>query len=96
MSNASFDMSGRAALVTGAASGLGFAMAQSMAENGAAVCLADVDAAGLESAGDKLAQVSNMIDTQVVDVRDPQLSSRLFRGLHRLRAGSMRYSQTPA
>ncbi|MCC2097027.1 MAG: SDR family oxidoreductase [Hyphomicrobiales bacterium] len=63
-------MSGRAALVTGAASGLGFAMAQSMAEAGAAVCLADIDEAGLESAREQLNRISNRIETQVLDVRD--------------------------
>jgi NAD(P)-dependent dehydrogenase (short-subunit alcohol dehydrogenase family) len=42
------DMKGRAALVTGAASGLGRGVALALARAGADVCLVDVNAAGLE------------------------------------------------
>ena len=63
MSNSVFDMSGRATLITGAASGLGFAMAQSMAEAGASVCLTDIDGDGLEVARDRLTQISNRVET---------------------------------
>jgi NAD(P)-dependent dehydrogenase (short-subunit alcohol dehydrogenase family) len=45
-----FDVAGHVAIVTGAASGLGLAMAEVMAENGATVVLADIDPAGLETA----------------------------------------------
>lgn len=48
-----FDVRGRVALVTGAAAGLGRAMAQTLAANGARLVLADVDAARLaETAGE--------------------------------------------
>ncbi|MGE3245684.1 MAG: SDR family NAD(P)-dependent oxidoreductase [Beijerinckiaceae bacterium] len=67
-----FDMSGRAALVTGAASGLGFAMAEAMAEAGAAVCLADADPDGLEKAKDHFRQISNRVETALLDVRDAE------------------------
>ncbi|MFO1185716.1 MAG: SDR family oxidoreductase [Bauldia sp.] len=40
-------LEGKAALITGAASGIGAAAAQRFAAEGAAVCLADTDAAGL-------------------------------------------------
>jgi NAD(P)-dependent dehydrogenase (short-subunit alcohol dehydrogenase family) len=43
-----FDISGRSALVTGAASGIGLAYAEVMAEAGAKVTLADIDMAGAE------------------------------------------------
>lgn len=43
-----FDLSGRSAIVTGAASGLGLAYAETMAEAGAEVTLTDIDAAGAE------------------------------------------------
>jgi len=70
MSNPLFDLSGRTAFITGAASGLGFAMTEAMVENGAAVCLADVDAAGLEKAGEHFRRISNRVETLQLDVRD--------------------------
>src|SRR5918994_1112074 len=45
-----FDVNGHVALVTGAASGLGLAFAEVMAQNGALVVLADSDATGLDNA----------------------------------------------
>lgn len=45
--NALFDLSGRTAMVSGAASGLGRAMALALAEAGADVLLLDIDADGL-------------------------------------------------
>jgi NAD(P)-dependent dehydrogenase (short-subunit alcohol dehydrogenase family) len=43
-----FNIAGRSALVTGAASGIGLAYAEAMAEAGAKVTLADLDGAGAE------------------------------------------------
>ena len=43
-----FDVAGTVSFVTGAASGLGKAFAEVMAENGATVVLADMDAGKLE------------------------------------------------
>jgi NAD(P)-dependent dehydrogenase (short-subunit alcohol dehydrogenase family) len=62
------DMSGKAAIVTGAASGLGRATALKLAEAGASVCLVDVNEAGLtETAGmmsgvDTLVHAANLAD----------------------------------
>lgn len=44
------ELSGRVALVTGAASGIGRAIAETLAEAGADVAIADIDIAGAESA----------------------------------------------
>lgn len=65
-----FDLSAQATLVTGAASGLGFAMSEAMAEAGASVCLADIDGNGLEEALSRLRRISNRVEALELDVRD--------------------------
>jgi NAD(P)-dependent dehydrogenase (short-subunit alcohol dehydrogenase family) len=69
-----FDVSGLRAVVTGAASGLGLAMAEVMAEGGARVTLADLDADGLERAASQLPESR----TFALDVSDPDAVARLF------------------
>jgi short-subunit dehydrogenase len=49
-----FDVAGLATIVTGAASGIGYAYADAMADNGARVVLLDIDHAGLDQAVAKL------------------------------------------
>jgi NADP-dependent 3-hydroxy acid dehydrogenase YdfG len=46
-----FDVGGLATIVTGAASGIGLAYAEVMADNGARVTLMDKDAPSLDAAG---------------------------------------------
>jgi len=65
-----FDVRGHGAFVTGAASGLGLAMAEVMAANGAGVTLADVDATGLAAAVDRLRAAGHAVEGRVLDVRD--------------------------
>lgn len=65
-----FDVRGARAVVTGAASGLGLAMAEVLAECGAHVSLADVDAARLESSTASLAERGWAVRSFVVDVSD--------------------------
>ena len=72
-----FDVRGLRTVVTGAASGLGLAMAEAMAEGGAAVTLVDVDAAGLEAAAARMPGT----ETAVVDVADSDAVAALFAGL---------------
>jgi NAD(P)-dependent dehydrogenase (short-subunit alcohol dehydrogenase family) len=70
-----FDVEGASVVVTGAASGLGFAMAEVMAESGARVTLADLDAEGLAQAAGRLA---GEVRTFCLDVSDADAVERLF------------------
>jgi NAD(P)-dependent dehydrogenase (short-subunit alcohol dehydrogenase family) len=65
-----FDVRGVRAVVTGAASGLGFAMAEVLADCGARVTLADVDVDLLEEATRSLAKRDLDVRSFVVDVSD--------------------------
>jgi len=65
-----FDVRGRVALVTGAASGLGLAMAEVMAENGAHVALADKNEAALARETARLKAAGGAVEPVVVDVAD--------------------------
>jgi NAD(P)-dependent dehydrogenase (short-subunit alcohol dehydrogenase family) len=62
------DMKGRAALVTGAASGLGRATALKLAQAGADLCIADVDAAGLEQAAGALRECGVRVLARATDL----------------------------
>ncbi|GAO56044.1 SDR family NAD(P)-dependent oxidoreductase [Novosphingobium sp. MD-1] len=63
-----FDIKGRSALVTGAASGIGLAYAEAMAEAGAAVTLADIDAEGAEREAARLREAGYEARADVCDV----------------------------
>ena len=65
-----FNVAGHVALVTGAASGIGLAMTEVMAENGARVVMVDVDADGLNQAAEKLRQAGRAVETAIADVAD--------------------------
>jgi NAD(P)-dependent dehydrogenase (short-subunit alcohol dehydrogenase family) len=65
-----FDVRGHVALVTGAASGLGLAMAEVMAENGARVTLADKDKSSLAREVARLAAAGYAVEAAEVDVAD--------------------------
>jgi NAD(P)-dependent dehydrogenase (short-subunit alcohol dehydrogenase family) len=65
-----FDVRDVRAVVTGAASGLGFAMAEVLADCGALVTLADLDADLLEQSTRTLADRGGKVRSAVVDVSD--------------------------
>ena len=52
-----FDLTGRVALVSGAAQGMGRAMATALAEAGADLMLVDINTAGVEQTAQRLAAV---------------------------------------
>lgn len=65
-----FDISKKVVLITGAASGLGLAIAETMAENGAHLGLLDLNRDGLEAAADRLRRIGADVLTKTVDVSD--------------------------
>jgi NAD(P)-dependent dehydrogenase (short-subunit alcohol dehydrogenase family) len=67
-----FDVRGVRAIVTGAASGLGLAMAEVLADCGARVTLGDVDAERLEAATATLVEKGGAARSFVVDVADEE------------------------
>jgi NAD(P)-dependent dehydrogenase (short-subunit alcohol dehydrogenase family) len=61
---------GRAAVVTGAASGIGFAAAETLAKLGMKLCLADVNAPELERAADRLREITGRKEDVLAVVTD--------------------------
>lgn len=73
-----FAIAGRSALVTGAASGIGLAYAECMAEAGAKVTLTDIDAAGLDREAARLSAQGYTVRTAVLDVSDRAACDAVF------------------
>jgi short-subunit dehydrogenase len=68
-----FQFEGSAAAITGAASGIGRALALELAARGCDVALADLDRAGLDTAANEIrASHARRVTTQCVDVADPK------------------------
>jgi NAD(P)-dependent dehydrogenase (short-subunit alcohol dehydrogenase family) len=65
-----FGVEGRAALVTGGASGIGYACAEVLAENGARVCIVDCDAEKLRDAEARLTAIGPEIMALTADASD--------------------------
>jgi NAD(P)-dependent dehydrogenase (short-subunit alcohol dehydrogenase family) len=65
------DLAGRAAFVTGGASGIGLALGRAFAEAGIKVMLADIEAEALERAVRSLAEFGPNVRGTVCDVADP-------------------------
>ncbi|MCC7548529.1 MAG: SDR family oxidoreductase [Burkholderiales bacterium] len=63
------DLAGHVAVVTGAARGIGYAIAERLLQSGAAVALWDIDAEALERA-ERALGVHGMVAARVVDVTD--------------------------
>ena len=65
-----FDLTGRAALVTGAGGGIGSAVARALAGAGAAVLATDVDGAAAAAVAERISDEGGKADSAVLDVRD--------------------------
>jgi NAD(P)-dependent dehydrogenase (short-subunit alcohol dehydrogenase family) len=73
------DMSGKVALVTGAAQGIGYVTAELIAQAGGAVMIADINADAAEGAAAKLRDAGHTAAATVVDVRDPEQAAAAVR-----------------
>ena len=73
---------GRVAVITGAASGIGFALAERASQEGMTVVLADVETKALESAAASLRERGGKVAAQRVDVSNEAdvegLATRVF------------------
>ena len=67
-----FELTGKRALVTGSSQGIGFALAQGLAEHGAEVVLNGRDAAKLDAAAAKLASAGLRVSLAGFDVSHAQ------------------------
>lgn len=76
-----FDLTGRVAMVSGAASGMGKAMATAVAEAGADVLLVDFDKDGMERTARELGYLGRKIVTAVCDVSDLESIDKLWQTL---------------
>ena len=73
-----FDLSGRVALVSGAASGMGRAMSLALAEHGADLVLADLNAAGAQQTAHSIQQLGRKAIAVPCDVSSPDSIRALF------------------
>jgi NAD(P)-dependent dehydrogenase (short-subunit alcohol dehydrogenase family) len=78
MSSKLFDLTGRVALVSGAAQGMGRAMATALAEAGADLVLADINAAGVQKTAEHIASLGRRALPVTCDVGDPEQIRVMF------------------
>jgi NAD(P)-dependent dehydrogenase (short-subunit alcohol dehydrogenase family) len=83
ISSALFDLTGRVALVSGAASGMGRAMSIALAEVGADLMLADRNIAGVEHTAGEIQGLGRRAVAVNCDVSEPQQISNMFAQLDR-------------
>jgi NAD(P)-dependent dehydrogenase (short-subunit alcohol dehydrogenase family) len=67
-----FKLDGKTAVVTGAARGIGFAIADALGEAGAAVVLTDMDGDAAKRAAETLAKKGRRVEAETLDVTDPR------------------------
>ncbi|HRW09262.1 MAG TPA: SDR family oxidoreductase [Caldilineaceae bacterium] len=83
MTHPLFDLTGRVALVSGAASGMGRQMALGLAEVGADLVLADINQAGMEATAHEISQLGRKAIPVRCDVSEPEQIRAMFATLDR-------------
>ena len=79
-----FDLTGRVALVTGAASGMGRAMSLALAEHGADLVIADLNDEGLQKTAESIRALGRKVITSICDVSQPEKIRAMFATLDRV------------
>ena len=79
--NAMFDLTGQVAFVTGAAKGLGLAMAEIVAQSGARVVMSDIDPDALGVSVERLRGQGNDVIGEIVDVANTDLLADTIDGI---------------
>src|SRR4051812_20633425 len=79
-----FDLTGRIAVVTGAASGLGQAMAVGLARYGADIVAADINEAGMAETVSQIRPLGRKVEAVRCDISQEQDVERLFAEVDRL------------
>ncbi|MGA7776300.1 MAG: glucose 1-dehydrogenase [Paraburkholderia sp.] len=72
-----FRLTGKVAVVTGAARGIGLAIVEALAEAGALVVLTDMNASLLDAAVNLLSAKGHAVESQLLDVTDPRAAQRV-------------------
>src|SRR4051794_8061373 len=83
MTHPLFDLSGRVALVSGTASGMGRAMSIALAEAGAILVLADINTQGNESTAHHIQSLGRRALPITCDMSNPDQIAALFENLDR-------------
>lgn len=83
MTHPLFDLSGRVALVSGAASGMGRAMSIGLAECGADLVLADINAAGMQETAAVIRKLGRRALPVLCDISQPNQIQAMFEQLDR-------------
>src|SRR5690349_13761502 len=73
-----FNVTGKITIVTGGASGIGYAYAEVMADNDAIVTITDINKEGLEQAAAKLKARGGQVFTEIADVTSKDSLRKAF------------------
>ena len=76
------DLEGRKGVVTGGATGIGYAIAERLVASGAAVSLWDIDSEGVAAAAEALGAMGADVHTVAADVTDPSAVEKAAAGTH--------------